>query len=33
MTNPYQNTATAKLIAARIRDLSHRKTQATTIRF
>jgi hypothetical protein len=28
MTNPYQNTATAKLIAERIRDLSHRKTQA-----
>jgi transcriptional regulator with XRE-family HTH domain len=28
MTNPYQNTATAKLIADRIRDLSHRKTQA-----
>ncbi len=28
MTNPYQNTATAKLIADRIRDLLHRKTQA-----
>lgn len=28
MTNPYQNTPTAKLIADRIRDLSHRKTQA-----
>ncbi|VDS09265.1 hypothetical protein PARHAE_02462 [Paracoccus haematequi] len=28
MTNPYQNTETAKLIAGRIRDLSHRKTQA-----
>ena len=28
MTNPYQNTATAKLISDRIRDLSHRKTQA-----
>jgi len=28
MTNPFQNTATAKLIADRIRDLSHRKTQA-----
>jgi len=28
VTNPYQNTATAKLIADRIRDLSHRKTQA-----
>ncbi len=28
MTNPYQNTPTAKLIAERIRDLSHRKTQA-----
>lgn len=28
MTNPYQNTQTAKLIADRIRDLSHRKTQA-----
>ena len=28
MTNPYQNTATAKLIADRVRDLSHRKTQA-----
>ncbi|MDO8885587.1 hypothetical protein [Candidatus Oleimmundimicrobium sp.] len=26
--NPYQNTSTAKLIADRIRDLSHRKTQA-----
>jgi transcriptional regulator with XRE-family HTH domain len=28
MTNPFQNTQTAHLIAARIRDLSHRKTQA-----
>ncbi len=28
MTNPFQNTATAKLIADRIRDLSHSKTQA-----
>jgi|GEM_PF-864509 len=28
MTNPYQNTATARLITDRIRDLSHRKTQA-----
>lgn len=28
MTNPYQNTATTKLIADRIRDLSNRKTQA-----
>lgn len=28
MSYPYQNTATAKLIADRIRDLSHRKTQA-----
>ena len=28
MTNPYQNTATAKLITDSIRDLSHRKTQA-----
>lgn len=28
MTNPYQNSATAKLIAERIRDLAHRKTQA-----
>lgn len=28
MTYPYQNTATAKLVADRIRDLSHRKTQA-----
>ncbi|MFN4099350.1 MAG: helix-turn-helix domain-containing protein [Pararhodobacter sp.] len=28
MTNPYENTATTKLIADRIRDLSHRKTQA-----
>jgi transcriptional regulator with XRE-family HTH domain len=28
MTNPYQNTATARLIADRVRDLSHRKTQA-----
>jgi transcriptional regulator with XRE-family HTH domain len=26
--NPYQNTPTAKLIAERVRDLSHRKTQA-----
>ena len=28
MTQPYQNTATARLIAARIRDLAHKKTQA-----
>lgn len=28
MTNPYQNTQTAQLITDRIRDLSHRKTQA-----
>jgi hypothetical protein len=28
MTNPFQNTATARLIADRVRDLSHRKTQA-----
>jgi transcriptional regulator with XRE-family HTH domain len=28
MTTPYQNTPTAHLIADRIRDLSHRKTQA-----
>lgn len=28
MTQPYQNTATARLIADRIRDLAHRKTQA-----
>jgi hypothetical protein len=28
MTQPYQNTATARLIADRIRDLSHKKTQA-----
>lgn len=28
MTNPFENTATAKLIADRVRDLSHRKTQA-----
>lgn len=27
MTNPYSNTPTAKLIADRIRDLAHRKTQ------
>ena len=26
--NPYQNTPTAKLIPDRVRDLSHRKTQA-----
>ncbi len=26
MTNPCQNTAIARLIADRIRDLSHRKT-------
>lgn len=26
--NPYENTPTARLIADRIRDLSHRKTQA-----
>jgi hypothetical protein len=28
MTNPHQNTATARLIADRIRDLAHKKTQA-----
>ena len=28
MTNPYANTTTARLIADRIRDLSHKKTQA-----
>ena len=28
MTNPYENTPTARLITDRIRDLSHRKTQA-----
>lgn len=28
MTAPYANTLTSKLIADRIRDLSHRKTQA-----
>ena len=28
MTNPYENTPTAKQIADRIRDLSRRKTQA-----
>ncbi|MFO1202505.1 MAG: XRE family transcriptional regulator [Tabrizicola sp.] len=28
MTQPYQNTATARLITDRIRDLAHRKTQA-----
>lgn len=28
MTNPYQNTATARLIADRIRDLAFKKTQA-----
>lgn len=28
MTGPYQNTATAKLIADRIRNLLHKKTQA-----
>lgn len=28
MTNPFQNTATARLIADRIRDLAHKKTQA-----
>jgi transcriptional regulator with XRE-family HTH domain len=28
MTNPYENTPTTKLIADRIRDLAHRKTQA-----
>jgi hypothetical protein len=27
-TNPHQNTSTVKLIANRIRDPSHRKTQA-----
>jgi transcriptional regulator with XRE-family HTH domain len=28
MTQPFQNTATARLIADRIRDLAHKKTQA-----
>lgn len=28
MTGPYQNTATARLIAQRVHDLAHRKTQA-----
>jgi hypothetical protein len=28
MSNPYQNTATVRLIADRIRDLAHKKTQA-----
>lgn len=28
MTNPFQNSATARLITDRIRDLAHRKTQA-----
>lgn len=28
MTSPCRNTATEKLIADRIRDLSHRRTQA-----
>lgn len=28
MTYPYQNTATARLITGRIRDLAHKKTQA-----
>ncbi|WP_374369905.1 helix-turn-helix domain-containing protein [Tabrizicola sp.] len=28
MTQPYQNTATARLIAGLIRDLAHKKTQA-----
>lgn len=28
MTNPYQNTSTARLITDRIRDLAHKKTQA-----
>jgi hypothetical protein len=28
MTNPYQNTETARLITDRIRDLAHKKTQA-----
>ncbi|SUZ32417.1 hypothetical protein ROE7235_02175 [Roseibaca ekhonensis] len=28
MTNPYKNTPTARFIADRVRDLSHRKTQA-----
>jgi hypothetical protein len=28
LTNPFQNTATARPIADRIRDLAHRKTQA-----
>ncbi|MGP9792064.1 helix-turn-helix domain-containing protein [Roseinatronobacter sp. NSM] len=28
MTNPYQNTPTARFITDRVRDLSHRKTQS-----
>lgn len=32
MTQPYQKTATARLIADRIRDLPHRKTQAEIAR-
>ena len=28
MTNPYKDTPTARFIAARVRDLAHRKTQA-----
>lgn len=28
MTNPYQNTSTARLITDRIRDLAYKKTQA-----
>jgi DNA-binding Xre family transcriptional regulator len=28
MSNPFQNTPAARLIADRVRDLSHRKTQA-----
>ena len=28
MPHPYENTATAKFISDRVRDLSHRKTQA-----
>ena len=28
MTNPYKNTPTARFITDRVRDLSHRKTQA-----
>ena len=31
MTNPYENTQTAKLIADRIRDLAYKKTQAEIV--